>query len=132
MSRRKQSHRCDEPPSKEKVKCQLTNSYDEDVSSRKGDEEFDVSHELLSGKSSGSISFDRHASSHVKGNISTNKPEDESNTVSRFEWFDHNHSLCRRIVINVSGMRFETQLRTLNSFPGTLLGDDERRIRLVG
>jgi len=34
-----------------------------------------------------------------------------------------------RIVINVSGMRVETRLRTLNRFPLTLLGDVSRRTR---
>lgn len=29
----------------------------------------------------------------------------------------------------MSGLRFETQLRTLNQFPDTLLGDPHRRIR---
>jgi hypothetical protein len=32
-------------------------------------------------------------------------------------------------VLQVSGLRFETQLRTLNQFPDTLLGDPARRIR---
>jgi len=32
-------------------------------------------------------------------------------------------------VFQVSGLRFETQLRTLNQFPDTLLGDPARRIR---
>ena len=32
-----------------------------------------------------------------------------------------------RVVINVSGLRFETQLKTLNSFPETLLGDTRKR-----
>jgi hypothetical protein len=32
-----------------------------------------------------------------------------------------------RVVINVSGMRFETRLLTLNNFPDTLLGDPCRR-----
>lgn len=31
--------------------------------------------------------------------------------------------------LQVSGLRFETQLRTLNQFPDTLLGDPARRIR---
>lgn len=31
--------------------------------------------------------------------------------------------------MQVSGLRFETQLRTLNQFPDTLLGDPARRIR---
>lgn len=48
---------------------------------------------------------------------------------TRFEAFDHDHRLCERIVINVSGTKFETQLRTLNTFPDTLLGDSKKRIR---
>ena len=31
----------------------------------------------------------------------------------------------------VSGLRYETQIRTLNQFPDTLLGDPSRRIRYV-
>ncbi|XP_033621845.1 potassium voltage-gated channel subfamily A member 5, partial [Fukomys damarensis] len=34
-----------------------------------------------------------------------------------------------RVVINVSGLRFETQLRTLALFPDTLLGDPAKRLR---
>uniref|UniRef100_A0A8D0UGX8 BTB domain-containing protein n=1 Tax=Sus scrofa TaxID=9823 RepID=A0A8D0UGX8_PIG len=34
-----------------------------------------------------------------------------------------------RLVINISGLRFETQLRTLSLFPDTLLGDPGRRVR---
>ncbi|RWS08467.1 potassium voltage-gated channel protein Shaker-like protein, partial [Dinothrombium tinctorium] len=47
----------------------------------------------------------------------------------KFEPFDHNHELCERVIINVSGMRFETQLRTLNTYPDTLLGCPEKRLR---
>ncbi|ESO02555.1 hypothetical protein HELRODRAFT_65928, partial [Helobdella robusta] len=32
-----------------------------------------------------------------------------------------------RIIINVSGLRFETQTRTLNQYPNTLLGNNEKR-----
>eukprot|EP00061_Rhincodon_typus_P018836 g48182.t1 len=35
---------------------------------------------------------------------------------------------CERVVINVSGLRFETQARTLGQFPDTLLGDPGRRM----
>ncbi|KAM4704185.1 potassium voltage-gated channel subfamily A member 7 [Rhinophrynus dorsalis] len=35
---------------------------------------------------------------------------------------------CERVVINVSGLRFETQVRTLSRFPDTLLGDPRRRM----
>ena len=31
--------------------------------------------------------------------------------------------------LQVSGLRYETQIRTLNQFPDTLLGDPSRRIR---
>ncbi|XP_048374369.1 potassium voltage-gated channel subfamily A member 7 isoform X2 [Sphaerodactylus townsendi] len=36
---------------------------------------------------------------------------------------------CERVVINVSGLRFETQAKTLLQFPDTLLGDPQRRVR---
>ncbi|XP_049736041.1 potassium voltage-gated channel subfamily A member 10 [Elephas maximus indicus] len=35
----------------------------------------------------------------------------------------------QRVVINIAGLRFETQLRTLNQFPETLLGDREKRMQ---
>uniref|UniRef100_W5L565 Potassium voltage-gated channel, shaker-related subfamily, member 7 n=1 Tax=Astyanax mexicanus TaxID=7994 RepID=W5L565_ASTMX len=37
--------------------------------------------------------------------------------------------LSERLAINVSGMRYETQLRTLAQFPDSLLGDPNRRVR---
>ena len=40
---------------------------------------------------------------------------------------DCEKSKCQRIIINVSGQRFETQLRTLNRYPDTLLGDEDKR-----
>ncbi|CAL8336369.1 unnamed protein product [Lota lota] len=36
---------------------------------------------------------------------------------------------CERVVINISGLRFETQLKTFNQFPSTLLGDPRKRTR---
>uniref|UniRef100_A0A3Q3VTS0 Potassium voltage-gated channel subfamily A member 2 n=2 Tax=Percomorphaceae TaxID=1489872 RepID=A0A3Q3VTS0_MOLML len=36
---------------------------------------------------------------------------------------------CERVVINISGLRFETQLQTFNQFPHTLLGDPRKRMR---
>ncbi|XP_076027075.1 potassium voltage-gated channel subfamily A member 7 [Genypterus blacodes] len=38
-------------------------------------------------------------------------------------------ALSERLAINVSGMRYETQLRTLAQFPDTLLGDPRRHLR---
>uniref|UniRef100_UPI00358ED51C potassium voltage-gated channel subfamily A member 2-like n=1 Tax=Myxine glutinosa TaxID=7769 RepID=UPI00358ED51C len=38
-------------------------------------------------------------------------------------------ALTERVVINVSGLRFETQLKTLAQVPNSLLGDPERRAR---
>ena len=40
---------------------------------------------------------------------------------------DCSKSGCQRIIVNVSGQRYETQLRTLNRFPETLLGDAVKR-----
>ncbi|XP_069142385.1 potassium voltage-gated channel subfamily A member 1-like [Argopecten irradians] len=34
---------------------------------------------------------------------------------------------CKRITINISGLKFETQLRTLNRLPNTLLGNPSKR-----
>ncbi|KAI4824315.1 hypothetical protein KUCAC02_012838 [Chaenocephalus aceratus] len=42
---------------------------------------------------------------------------------------DLDHECCERVVINISGLRFETQLKTLSQFPDTLLGDPKKRMR---
>ncbi|XP_067861440.1 potassium voltage-gated channel subfamily A member 1 [Heptranchias perlo] len=43
---------------------------------------------------------------------------------------DHDdHECCERVVINISGLRFETQLKTLAQFPHTLLGNPKKRMR---
>ncbi|TWW75870.1 potassium voltage-gated channel subfamily A member 1-like [Takifugu flavidus] len=43
---------------------------------------------------------------------------------------DHNdHDCCERVVINIAGLRFETQLKTLSQFPETLLGNPKKRMR---
>lgn len=39
------------------------------------------------------------------------------------------HDCCERVVINISGLRFETQLETLSQFPETLLGNPKKRMR---
>lgn len=39
------------------------------------------------------------------------------------------YETCERVVINISGLRFETQLKTLNQFPETLLGCPSKRNR---
>ncbi|XP_077411846.1 potassium voltage-gated channel subfamily A member 7 [Vanacampus margaritifer] len=38
-------------------------------------------------------------------------------------------ALTQRLAINVSGMRYETQLRTVAQFPKSLLGDPRKRVR---
>ncbi|XP_030077086.1 potassium voltage-gated channel subfamily A member 3-like [Microcaecilia unicolor] len=45
------------------------------------------------------------------------------------ERYEPDHECCERVVINISGLRFETQLRTLAQFPDTLLGDPRKRMR---
>ncbi|XP_060913616.1 potassium voltage-gated channel subfamily A member 3 [Labrus mixtus] len=43
--------------------------------------------------------------------------------------YEPDHECCERVVINISGLRFETQLKTLSQFPETLLGDPKKRMR---
>lgn len=44
---------------------------------------------------------------------------------------DHNCDFegCQRAIINVSGLKFETQIRTLERLPNTLLGNPQKRAR---
>ncbi|XP_037551759.1 potassium voltage-gated channel subfamily A member 2-like [Nematolebias whitei] len=42
---------------------------------------------------------------------------------------EQNQDCCERVLINISGLRFETQLKTLAQFPDTLLGDPRKRMR---
>lgn len=44
-------------------------------------------------------------------------------------YVEHDHSMCKTIRINVSGEIFEPQLRTLQRFPNTLLGNPDRLIQ---
>ncbi|XP_042326784.1 potassium voltage-gated channel subfamily A member 1 [Sceloporus undulatus] len=39
------------------------------------------------------------------------------------------HECCERVVINIAGLRFETQLKTLAQFPNTLLGNPKKRMQ---
>lgn len=59
------------------------------------------------------------------------KGDGEEVVWNKFEPLEHDHGLCERITLNVSGMRFETQLRTLGAYPDTVLGDPHRRLRQV-
>ena len=56
--------------------------------------------------------------------------EDELNQEEQLEAAKHpDYESTERVVINVSGLKFETQLQTLNNFPRTLLGNPSRRVR---
>ncbi|XP_045069419.1 potassium voltage-gated channel subfamily A member 3-like [Coregonus clupeaformis] len=50
-------------------------------------------------------------------------------SLDRYERNQPDHECCERVVINISGLRFETQLKTLSQFPETLLGDPKKRMR---
>ncbi|XP_007469501.1 PREDICTED: potassium voltage-gated channel subfamily A member 6 [Lipotes vexillifer] len=58
-------------------------------------------------------------------------PEGEQQDAGDFPEAGGGGGCCssERLVINISGLRFETQLRTLALFPDTLLGDPGRRVR---
>ncbi|XP_070782682.1 potassium voltage-gated channel subfamily A member 7-like [Enoplosus armatus] len=61
----------------------------------------------------------------IKGNEKEKKKDSRrSGSLWRSGW-----ALSERLAINVSGMRYETQLRTLAQFPDSLLGDPRRRSR---
>uniref|UniRef100_A0A3P9KWF5 BTB domain-containing protein n=1 Tax=Oryzias latipes TaxID=8090 RepID=A0A3P9KWF5_ORYLA len=58
------------------------------------------------------------------GNEKERKKDRRSGILWRNGWV-----LGERLAINVSGMRYETQLRTLAQFPDSMLGDPRRRSR---
>lgn len=61
----------------------------------------------------------------IRGNEKEKKKEKRrSGSLWRNGW-----ALSERLAINVSGMRYETQLRTLAQFPDSMLGDPRRRSR---
>ncbi|XP_071763398.1 potassium voltage-gated channel subfamily A member 7-like [Centroberyx gerrardi] len=60
----------------------------------------------------------------VKVNEKEKKESRRSGSLWRSGW-----ALSERLAINVSGMRYETQLRTLAQFPDSMLGDPRRRLR---
>ncbi|XP_078103628.1 potassium voltage-gated channel subfamily A member 2 [Sander vitreus] len=62
--------------------------------------------------------------------VATGDPSDEAATHPGQDYDpEADHECCERVVINISGLRFETQLKTLSQFPETLLGDPKKRMR---
>ncbi|XP_031171117.1 potassium voltage-gated channel subfamily A member 7 [Sander lucioperca] len=61
--------------------------------------------------------------------IQVNEKEKKKETRHSGSLWRNGWALSERLAINVSGMRYETQLRTLAQFPDTLLGDPRRRLR---
>ncbi|XP_051995524.1 potassium voltage-gated channel subfamily A member 7-like [Xyrauchen texanus] len=59
-----------------------------------------------------------------KEKVETKRENRKSGSLWREGW-----ALSERLAINVSGMRYETQIRTLAQFPDSLLGDPQRRLR---
>ncbi|KAF7660706.1 hypothetical protein LDENG_00276100 [Lucifuga dentata] len=53
----------------------------------------------------------------------------EARQKNRRSMWRNGWALTERLAINVSGMHYETQLRTLSQFPDSLLGDPRRRLR---
>ena len=48
----------------------------------------------------------------------------------RWHWIDDEFLFSSiELLFQVGGLRYETQIRTLNQFPDTLLGDPSRRVR---
>ncbi|XP_068121661.1 potassium voltage-gated channel subfamily A member 2 [Hyperolius riggenbachi] len=65
--------------------------------------------------------------------VATGDPTDEASALPGHPQDSYDpepdHECCERVVINISGLRFETQLKTLSQFPETLLGDPKKRMR---
>ena len=62
----------------------------------------------------------------------TKSIDDEENSIHDLKGNEQNergNEINQRIVINVSGLRFETQLKTLANFENTLLGNPQKRNR---
>ncbi|AWP19256.1 putative potassium voltage-gated channel subfamily A member 7-like [Scophthalmus maximus] len=77
---------------------------------------------------------DEHKQSKDKHNkqekeSSERQPSREAQRENRRSKWRSGWALTERLAINVSGMRYETQLRTLAQFPDSLLGDPQRRLR---
>ncbi|XP_039609812.1 potassium voltage-gated channel subfamily A member 4 [Polypterus senegalus] len=68
---------------------------------------------------------------HPESRLAFNMLEEEETLApqSGYETLYGEYECCERVVINVSGLRFETQLKTLTQFPDSLLGDPEKRSR---
>ncbi|KAM6115088.1 LOW QUALITY PROTEIN: potassium voltage-gated channel subfamily A member 4 [Pterocles gutturalis] len=59
----------------------------------------------------------------------SDQPPDDGGGAGGYSSVRYSVECCERVVINVSGLRFETQLKTLAQFPETLLGDPAKRGR---
>ncbi|XP_068581885.1 potassium voltage-gated channel subfamily A member 7-like [Cebidichthys violaceus] len=70
---------------------------------------------------------DKH--NKLEKEISGKEPSGEAKKEKRCRPWRSGWALAERLAINVSGMRYETQIRTLAQFPDTLLGDPRRRLR---
>ncbi|XP_010562029.1 PREDICTED: potassium voltage-gated channel subfamily A member 4 isoform X2 [Haliaeetus leucocephalus] len=65
-----------------------------------------------------------------EGKLYYNQPPDDGGGPGGYSSVRYSeYECCERVVINVSGLRFETQLKTLAQFPETLLGDPAKRGR---
>uniref|UniRef100_A0A8C2WBL8 Potassium voltage-gated channel, shaker-related subfamily, member 7 n=1 Tax=Cyclopterus lumpus TaxID=8103 RepID=A0A8C2WBL8_CYCLU len=70
---------------------------------------------------------DKH--NKLEKEISGKEPSGEAKKEKRRCPWRSGWALAERLAINVSGMRYETQIRTLAQFPDSLLGDPRRRLR---
>ena len=70
--------------------------------------------------------IDHHNQTH-------NQTKGDHFSTSDFEIADreNDYEISERVIINISGLRFETQLKTLQQFPESLLGDPAKRIKVI-
>ena len=75
------------------------------------------------------ISVTRTTQDCLTNSRSYPKPTEDVDGMGPSDMNGSDYECSERVVINVSGLRFETQLRTLNQFPDTLLGNPQKRNR---
>ncbi|XP_036361480.1 potassium voltage-gated channel subfamily A member 1 isoform X3 [Octopus bimaculoides] len=63
------------------------------------------------------------------GSLDLKNPDEENNQLDAGSGSLRMYKRSDRVIINVSGLRFETQTRTLSQFPDTLLGNPKKRNR---
>jgi len=67
--------------------------------------------------------------SHLSTRNNSTKQQKRKSSLANLSRRSSINELCDKIIINISGLRFETRASTLERYPETLLGNQQRRAR---